>query len=94
MRLRIVHHTDKETLTTHVHQFTNPDTLVSTDGWRGDNSLDRQHVVVCHKEGEWARDDDDDGVREVHTNGIEGIWTTVRNFLRPFRGVHKKFRLM
>ena len=22
---------------------------------------------------------------------IEGFWTTVRNFLRPFRGVHKKF---
>ena len=87
----MVHHTDKETLTTHVHQFTNPDTRVYTDGWRGYNSLDRQHAVVCHKDGEWARDDDADGVREVHTNGIEGVWTTVRNFLRPFRGVHKKF---
>ena len=21
----------------------------------------------------------------------DGVWTTVRNFLRPFRGVHKKF---
>ena len=30
------------------------------------------------------------GIREVHTNTMEGIWTTVRNFLRPFRGVHKK----
>jgi len=29
-------------------------------------------------------------VREVHTNTIEGLWTTTRNFLRPFRGVHKK----
>jgi hypothetical protein len=27
----------------------------------------------------------------VHTNTIEGVWTTVRNFLRPFRGVHKKY---
>ena len=26
-----------------------------------------------------------------HTNTIEGVWTTLRNFLRPFRGVHKKF---
>mgnify|MGYP006429859499 CR=1 FL=1 len=23
-------------------------------------------------------------------NTIEGLWTTLRNFLRPFRGVHKK----
>ena len=30
-------------------------------------------------------------IREVHTNTAEGMWTTVRNFLRPFRGVHKKF---
>lgn len=34
--------------------------------------------------------DDGDGVREVHANTIEGLWTTTRNFLRPFRGVHKK----
>jgi transposase len=24
-------------------------------------------------------------------NTIEGLWTTVRNFLRMFRGVHKKY---
>ena len=35
--------------------------------------------------------DDADGIRETHINTIEGVWTTVRNFLRPFRGVHKKF---
>jgi transposase len=27
----------------------------------------------------------------VHVNTIEGLWTTVRNFLRIFRGVHKKY---
>ena len=27
----------------------------------------------------------------LFTNTIEGVWTTLRNFLRPFRGVHKKF---
>jgi hypothetical protein len=40
---------------------------------------------------EWARDDDGDGIREVHTNTVEGMWTSVRNFLRPFRGVHKRY---
>src|SRR5262249_37837820 len=29
------------------------------------------------------------GVREVHCNTMEGLWTGVRNFLRPFRGVSK-----
>ena len=41
--------------------------------------------------GEWARDADGDGLREVHSNTIEGIWTGLRNFLRRFRGVHKKY---
>jgi len=27
----------------------------------------------------------------VHCNTLEGIWTGLRNFLRPFRGVHKKY---
>ena len=38
---------------------------------------------------EWARDDDGDGVREVHSNTIEGFWLGLRNYLRPFRGVSK-----
>ena len=91
VRLCVVHHTDKATLTDHVHQFTQSDATVYTDAWRGYNALDRCHEVVCHKDGEWARDADADGICEVHTNSIESIWTTVRNFLRPFRGVHKKF---
>ena len=41
--------------------------------------------------GEWARDDDGDGVREVHDNTLEGLWTGLRNFLRPFRGVNKVY---
>jgi transposase len=40
---------------------------------------------------EYARDDDGDGVREVHCNTAEGIWTGQRNFLRTFRGVSKTF---
>jgi transposase-like protein len=31
-----------------------------------------------------------DTFREVHVNTIEGLWTSVLNFLRPFRGVHKR----
>jgi transposase len=67
---------------------------VNTDEWSGYDRLPRHgrgRVSVCHTPGkrEWARDDDGDGVREVHNNTMEGLWTGVRNFLRPFRGVNK-----
>jgi len=54
-------------------------------------SSGRPHGTVCHSRPEYARDDDGDGIREVHCNTMEGIWTGLRNFLRPFRGVHKKY---
>ena len=68
--------------------------MVYTDDWNGYNPLarrDRGHATVNHSRGELARDDDGDGIREVHCNTMEGIWTGLRNFLRPFRGVNKKY---
>jgi transposase len=50
-----------------------------------------EHRTVCHSRKEWARDDDGDGVNEVHTNTIEGLWTELRNFLRRFKGVSKHY---
>lgn len=49
------------------------------------------HWMVKHNAHprEFARDDDGDGIREVHNNTSEGTWTGLRNFLRPFRGVNK-----
>ena len=91
LRLRLVHQTDAETLSAHVHQFSLPTATVYTDGWRGYNHIQRTREIVLHTDGEWATDADGEGLYEIHTNTIEGVWTTVRNFLRPFRGVHKKF---
>jgi ISXO2-like transposase domain len=91
VRLRVVHHTDPKTLEPHVHTFTLSGTQVYTDEWQGYNPIIRPHATVCHAKKEWTRDDDGDGIREVHTNTAEGMWTTVRNFLRPFRGVHQKY---
>ena len=51
----------------------------------------RMHSTVCHSQREFARDDDGDGINEVHCNSCEGLWTGLRNFLRPFRGVHKRY---
>jgi transposase len=69
---------------------------VNTDEWGAYQHLSeaqRQHVTVCHTPGKrvWARDDDGDGIREVHVNTSEGLWTGLRNFLRPFRGVNKVY---
>ncbi len=89
VRLRVVKHTDRKTLEKHMARFTLPDAVANTDEWNGYNHIERPHVTVNHGEHEWARDDDGDGLREVHINTTEGMWTGTRNFLRPFRGVHK-----
>ncbi len=89
VRLRLVKNTDSKTLERHMARFTQPDALANTDEWQGYNHIARSHVTVNHGIHEWARDDDSDGIREVHINTIEGMWTGVRNFLRPFRGVNK-----
>jgi transposase-like protein len=85
--------TKKVSLNQQINAFTTPNSTVNTDEWQGYNDVkkQRQHNTVCHAEKEYARDDDGDGIREVHTNTIEGIWTGLRNFLRIFRGVHKKY---
>jgi len=91
VRLRVVHHTDCQTLEAHVHQFTLNDCHVYTDEWKAYNHIIRPHSTVCHSQHEWARDDDGAGINEVHVNTVEGMWTDVRNFLRPFKGVHKRY---
>ena len=68
---------------------------VNTDEWSGYNRVgghhERIHVTVNHTGPKctYAIDADGDGVREVHCNTMEGTWTGLRNFLRPFRGVSK-----
>lgn len=90
-RLRVCEHTDGKTLNKHVHGCAKKGATCYTDEWQGYNKVNRVRGTGCPAQKEWARDDDGDGVREVHVNTIEGLWTTTRNFLRPFRGVHKKY---
>ena len=90
VRLRVVGNTTGPTLCGHVHQFTQPTAQVYTDESESYHQLKRAHATVCHAIKEWARDDDGDGIREVHTHTTEGLWAGVRTFLRPFRGVHKR----
>jgi hypothetical protein len=94
--LEVADTVDRATLQGFVERATQPDVMLYTDEWRGYAwvaSSGRGHATVCHTPGqrEWARDDDGDGIREVHNNTLEGLWTGLRNFLRPFRGVSKWF---
>jgi len=46
-----------------------------------------KHKTVNHSQGEYARDEDGDGFHEVHVNTMEGIWSLLRSWLRPHRGI-------
>ena len=48
------------------------------------------HRTVCHSRGEYARDEDGDGFHEVHVNTMEGVWSLLRSWLRPHRGVSQE----
>ena len=49
-----------------------------------------RHVTVCHAHGEYARDEDGDGFREIHVNTREGTWSLLRSWLRPHRGISQE----
>jgi transposase len=94
LRLLVAHNADRVTLEGMVVNNSGPTAKVNTDeslGYRHLTETGRGHATVCHKIKEYARDDDGDGVREVHDNTLEGIWTGLRNYLRIFRGVSKKY---
>jgi transposase len=94
IRLTVCDNTQQTTIQPQVETDTEATTTFYADEHSAYNHIaetGRGHATVCHSWEEWARDDDGDGVREVHCNTMEGIWTGLRNFLRPFRGVHKKY---
>ncbi len=91
VRIRVKANTTAASLCGHVHAFSRRGVPIYTDESHSYNALQRPHASVCHSAHEWARDDDGDGIREVHTNTLEGLWSGLRTFLRPFRGVHKRY---
>ncbi len=49
------------------------------------------HKTVNHAAGEYARDEDRDGFYEVHVNTMEGVWSLLRSWLRPHRGISQEY---
>jgi transposase len=94
LRTRVVKRTDRATLEAFVSDSARPGAMVYSDessSYAHLKGLGFGHATVCHVAHEWARDDDGDGIREVHDNTLEGIWTGLRNYLRIFRGVSKHY---
>ena len=94
IRWEVCEDTKQKTIQPQVEKKTEDTTTLYTDDSSAYNKVaqtGRTHATVKHSHKEWARDDDGDGVREVHSNTMEGTWTGLRNFLRPFRGVHKRY---
>jgi transposase len=91
VRIRVVKNTQGKTLCPFVERFTKSEATLYTDEYDSYNHLQRIRHTVCHAKNEWARDEDGDGIREVHVNSNEGGWTGLRNFLRPYGGIHKAY---
>jgi len=94
IRLAVVEDTQQATVQPLVEEATRPDATVYSDeagSFAQIGQTARVHLTVNHGRYEWARDADGDGRREVHDNTMEGIWIGLRNFLRPFRAIHKRY---
>ena len=90
---RVCHNTKKGTLQEILTEETDQEACIFTDEnrsylWLESEGEPRTRKAIDHSTA-WAEDRDGDGHREVHVNTIEGIWTSLRNRLRLFRGVHK-----
>jgi len=75
IRLQVIEHADKATLHQFIHDNTAPDTeAIYTDelpAYWGIEDADTKHRVVRHSIEEWV-------VGDVHTNGIESVWSLLK----------------
>ena len=88
--LRMLSNVQQKIIKPIFEQVVRPGTLIYTDEYNIYNRLKEwgfQHKSVCHSAGEYARDEDGDGIYEVHVNTQEGIWSVFRSWLRPHRGI-------
>ncbi len=91
--IRMLANVKQRTIQPLVEASVAPGTTVYTDEYDIYGRLEEwgfEHQSVCHSRGEYARDDDGDGVCEVHVNTMEGFWSLLRSWLRPHRGVSQE----
>jgi transposase-like protein len=75
----------KDTIAAGTHVYTDEYSIYAhLQSWGYD------HKRVNHGRGEFARDEDGDGFCEVHVNTMEGLWSPLRSWLRPHRGISQE----
>ena len=88
--IRMLENVKQETIKPLVLSMVSPGTQIYTDEYVIYNQLPEWgflHKTVNHSAGEYARDEDGDGFHEVHSNTMEGVWSLLRPWLRPHRGI-------
>jgi transposase len=91
--VRMLANVQQKTIKPLFTKFVAAGSLVNTDEYVIYDRLEAwgyEHVSVNHSAGEFARDDDSDGVFEVHVNTLEGFWSWLRSWLRVHRGVSQE----
>jgi transposase-like protein len=75
VRMIMLENVRQHTLRPFIEETIEPGTVVNTDEYGIYDALPRWGYVrksVCHRAGEYARDEDGDGFHEVHVNTMEG----------------------
>lgn len=91
--LRVVDNVKKKTIKPIIEKVIKKLTCVFTDEYNIYSSLkewEYEHKTVNHGNGEYARDENNDGFHEVHVNTMEGTWSLLRSWLRPHRGLSQE----
>ena len=91
--IRRVEKVQQATIRPLIQRFIEPGSRVHTDEDSIYNPLTDwgyDHHTVCHRRGEYARDEDGDGFHEIHVNTQEGFWSLLRSWLRPHRGLSQE----
>lgn len=91
--LALVPNVQQATIQPLIQAAIQPGTTVMTDDYNIYGRLTAWgycHQTVNHAQGEYARDEDGDGFHEIHTNTIEGVWSLLRSWLRPHRGISQE----
>ena len=91
--INLLENVKQKTIEPLIKDTIDPGTLVYTDEYSIYARLQSwgySHKHVNHGRGEFARDEDGDGLCEVHVNTMEGFWSLLRSWLRPHRGISQE----
>jgi transposase-like protein len=91
--IQMLPNVQQKTIQPLIQRYVHPKTLIYTDEYNIYSRLVQwgyAHKTVNHSQGEYARDEDGDGFHEVHTNTMEGVWSLLRSWLRPHRGISQE----